>query len=158
MRITHSYLRDLVREFLQNQRPIESFLVALSGDDYLIDNIVRESLKSFNTKEVQIFEDIDHWTRRAANKIRRSSQPPEEISKMQIAAMKYLIHKISEKANLNRPGLSGRVDGAQNIRQLAHIVKGLFFNPEMGLTGPLSAVESMRLKRLIIRNMSAVKQ
>ena len=157
MKIGRSYLRQLIREALEAKDSQESFLVALSGDDYLIENLVEESLRTFNTDEVQIFEFLDHWTKRAANKIRRSGRAPEEIPEMQMSAMKYLIHKISEKAELNLPGLFGRVDSARNIRQLAEIVKGLFFNPQMGLTGPLDATEAKRLKRLIIRNMSAVE-
>ena len=157
MKITRRQLRKIIQEALEAKDSQESFLVALSGDDYLIEKLVEESLRAFNTDEVQIFESLDHWTKRAANKIRRSGRAPEEMSEMQMSAMKYLVYKISEKAELNLPGLFGRVDGARNIRHLADIVKGLFFNPQMGLTGPLDATEAMRLKRLIIRNMSAVE-
>ena len=158
MRITRNQLRQIIREALESDQPSEDFLTALSGNDYLIDSIVSNSLRIFGTDEKKIFEDFDHWTRRAANKIRKIATSEEEAVEMQMIALRYLIEKIKEKAKLDLPGLQGKLERAINLRRLADIIRGLFFNSQYGLTGPLNHLESRKLKRLIIRNMSAVKQ
>jgi len=158
MHITRNQLRQIIREALESDQPSEDFLTALSGNDYRIDSIVSNSLRKFDTKETKIFEDFDHWTRRAANKIRKMASSEEEAAEMQMIALRYLIEKIREKAALDLPGLRGKLERAKNVRLLAEIIRGLFFNSQYGLTGPLNNLESRKLKRLIIRNMSAVKQ
>lgn len=158
MRITRNQLRQIIREALESEQPSEDFLTVLSGNDYLIDSIVSNSLRTFDTDEIKIFEDFDWWTSRAANKIRKMASSEEAAAEMQVIALRYLIEKIREKAGLNLPGLQGRLKRAKNVRRLADIIRGLFFNSQYGLTGPLNHLESRKLKRLIIRNMGAVKQ
>ena len=109
--IDESYIKEVSPANISS-----SFVLLLSGNDYLIDSIVSQALNRINTKEKKVFQDFDHWTARAANKIEKNASSREEALKLQIISLKYLIKKILEKAKLDLPGIQTKVERSTNIR------------------------------------------
>jgi len=155
MKITRNQLRQIIKETVSSSaatQTVSDVIGQISGNDYLIDEIVNDAQNSWGSDEENIIMKFDHWTKRAESQIRKAAEPSDRL---RISALSYLVDKIYEKGDLNLPGLKNRVNNAKNIREMADIIRGLFFNSQMGLTGPLNAYEAGRLKRLIIQNMSA---